>query len=114
MQASSDIFLGWHQGSLTDIHYYWRQLKDMKSSVDATALDEDGFKTYVAVCAVCLAGAHARAGDAGAISGYMGKGKSLGKAIADFGVAYADQTEGDHQMLVEAVKSGHIIAETGV
>ena len=66
------------------------------------------------VCDVCLAGAHARAGDAGAISGYMGKGKSLGKAIADFGVAYADQTEGDHQMLVEAVKSGHIIAETGV
>jgi hypothetical protein len=114
MQASSDIFLGWHQGSLTDIHYYWRQLKDMKGSVDASALDEDGFKTYVAVCAVCLARAHARAGDAAAISGYMGKGKSLGKAIADFGVAYADQTEGDHQVLVEAIESGRIQAQTGI
>jgi hypothetical protein len=112
--ASSDIFLGWHQGSLTDIHYYWRQLKDMKGSVDASALDEDGFRTYVVVCAVCLARAHARAGDAAAISGYMGKGKSLGKAIADFAVAYADQTEGDHQALEEAVKSGRIQAQTGI
>jgi len=114
MQASSDIFLGWHQGSITDIHYYWRQLKDMKGSVDASTLDEDGFKTYVAVCALCLARAHARAGDAAAISGYMGKGKSLGKAIADFAVAYADQTERDHQALVEAIESGRVVAETGV
>jgi uncharacterized protein (DUF2252 family) len=114
MQASSDIFLGWHQGSLTDIHYYWRQLKDMKGSVDASTLDEDGFMTYVAVCALCLARAHARAGDAAAISGYMGKGKSLGIAIADFAVAYADQTERDHQMLVEAIESGRIKAQTGI
>jgi hypothetical protein len=38
----------------------------------------------------------------------------LDKAIADFAVAYADQTERDHQMLVEAVASGRIMAETGV
>jgi uncharacterized protein (DUF2252 family) len=114
MQASSDIFLGWHQGSITDVHYYWRQLKDMKGSVDVSTLDEDGFGTYVAVCAVCLARAHARAGDAAAISGYMGKGKSLAKAIADFAVAYADQTERDHQALVEAIESGRVVAETGI
>ena len=114
MQASNDILLGWHQGSITDIHYYWRQLKDMKGSVDASTLDEDGFKTYVAVCALCLARAHARSGDAAAISGYMGKGNSLGKAITDFAVAYADQTEGDYQALVEAVKSGRVQAQTGI
>jgi uncharacterized protein (DUF2252 family) len=114
MQASSDIFLGWHQSSITDVHYYWRQLKDMKGSVDPSALDKDGFKTYVAVCAVCLARAHARAGDAAAISGYLGKGKSLGKAIADFATAYADQTELDHQALVKAIESGRVIAETGI
>ncbi len=85
----------------------------MKGSVDPSALDEDGFKTYVAVCAVCLARAHARTGDAAAISGYMGKGKSLGRAIADFAVAYADQTERDHQALVEAIESGWVVAETG-
>jgi uncharacterized protein (DUF2252 family) len=114
MQASSDIFLGWHQSSMTDTHYYWRQLKDMKGSVDPSALDEDGFKTYVAVCAVCLARAHARAGDPAAISGYLGKGKSLGKAIADFAVAYADQTELDHRALVAAIESGRVVAKTGI
>jgi uncharacterized protein (DUF2252 family) len=114
MQASSDIFLGWHQSSITDVHSYWRQLKDMKGSVDVSKLDEDGFKTYVRVCATCLARAHARAGDAAVISGYLGKGKSLGKAIADFSVAYADQTVRDHQALVDAVDSGRIVAEMGV
>jgi uncharacterized protein (DUF2252 family) len=114
MQASSDIFLGWHQSSITDVHYYWRQLKDMKGSVDPSALDEEGFKTYVAVCAVCLARAHARGGDAATISGYMGKGKSLGKAIADFAVAYADQTERDYQALLEAIESGRVVAKTGI
>jgi hypothetical protein len=44
----------------------------------------------------------------------MGKGKSLGKAIADFAVAYADQTERDHQVLVAAIESGRIVAETGI
>jgi hypothetical protein len=44
----------------------------------------------------------------------MGKGKSLGKAIADFAVAYADQTEGDYWALVEAVKSGRVQAQTGI
>jgi hypothetical protein len=114
MQASSDIFLGWHQGSITDIHYYWRQLKDMKGSVDPSTLDVAGFQTYVAVCAVCLARAHARTGDAAAISGYIGKGKSLGKAIADFTETYADQTERDHLALVEAIASGRVVAERGI
>jgi uncharacterized protein (DUF2252 family) len=114
MQAASDIFLGWHQGSITGSHYYWRQLKDMKGSVDASTLDEDGFMTYVAECAMCLARAHARSGDAAAISGYMGKGKSLSEAIADFAAAYADQTERDYQALVAAIASGRVVAETGI
>jgi hypothetical protein len=44
----------------------------------------------------------------------MGKGKSLGKAIAKFAVTYADQTERDYQVLVEAVKSGRVQAQTGI
>jgi hypothetical protein len=44
----------------------------------------------------------------------MGKGKSLARAIADFAVAYADQTERDHQALVEAIESGRVVAETGI
>ena len=113
-QATSDIFLGWHQGAVSGVHYYWRQLKDMKGSLDVTGLDEAGFETYLQVCAACLARAHARTGDAAAISGYIGKGKTLAKSIADFAIAYADQTEQDHQALVKAIESGRVTAEIGI
>ena len=113
-QATSDIFLGWHQGVITGVHYYWRQLKDMKGSLNVTGLDKQGFDTYLRVCAFCLARAHARTGDAAAISGYIGKGKTLAEAIADFATAYAVQTEQDHGALVEAIESGRVTAETGI
>jgi hypothetical protein len=90
------------------------QLKDMKGSADVSAMDEDGFRAYVALCSWCLARAHARTGDGAAIRGYIGKSDSFAKAIADFAVAYADQAECDYQALVEAVESGRVAAETGI
>jgi uncharacterized protein (DUF2252 family) len=114
MQAASDIFLGWHQSALSDQQYYWRQLKDMKGSVDVATLDKAGLGTYLAVCSLCLARAHARTGDPAAIAGYLGKSKAFDKAIGNFAEAYADQAERDYQALVEAVNSGRIIAQTGV
>ncbi len=114
IQASSDIFLGWHQKTVSGTHFYWRQLKDMKGSLAVTGLDEAGFETYLRVCAVCLARAHARTGDAATISGYIGNGISLTKAIADFATTYADQTEQDHQSLVEAIESGRVVAKSGI
>jgi uncharacterized protein (DUF2252 family) len=114
MQATSDIFLGWHESTLTGTQYYWRQLKDMKGSVDVATLDEAGLETYLAVCSACLARAHARTGDAAGIAGYVGKKNTLDRALASFAVAYADQTERDHQALVDAVASGRVAAETGV
>jgi uncharacterized protein (DUF2252 family) len=114
MQATSDIFLGWHTSQVTGVNYYWRQLKDMKGSVDVTGLDQNSFGTYIAMCSSCLARAHARAGDAAGISGYMGSNETLDRAMADFAVAYADQTERDYQALVAAEKSGRIKAETGI
>jgi len=114
IQATSDIFLGWTHGSVTGSQYYWRQLKDMKGSFDVTKLTAKGLKTYLHVCGACLARAHARAGDAAAISGYLGKGDVFDKAICKFAVAYADQAVRDHQTLVDAVKSGRIVAEVGV
>jgi uncharacterized protein (DUF2252 family) len=114
MQATSDIFLGWHSSSMTDRDYYWRQLKDMKGSVEVTDMDEEGLQTYLKVCSLCLARAHARTGDAAGIDGYLGSNDSFANAIANFAVAYADQTERDYQALVDAVKSGRIAAETGI
>jgi uncharacterized protein (DUF2252 family) len=114
MQATSDIFLGWHSSQVTEVDYYWRQLKDMKGSADVEAMDEASFKTYVSVCSVCLARAHARTGDEAAIRGYLGSNDTFAKAIADFSVAYADQTERDYEALVAAVRTGRIAAETGI
>ena len=114
MQAASDIFLGWHQSTMTGNQYYWRQLKDKKGSFDMQKLDASGMGTYLGVCSTCLARAHARAGDAAAISGYLGSGDVFDKAIANFAVAFADQTEKDYQALANAVKSGRIAAEMGV
>jgi uncharacterized protein (DUF2252 family) len=114
MQAASDMFLGWHSSHVTDVDYYWRQLKDMKGSADVGAMDEASFKTYISVCSLCLARAHARTGDDAAIRGYLGSNDTFAKAIADFSVAYADQTERDYEALVAAVRAGRIVAETGI
>jgi uncharacterized protein (DUF2252 family) len=114
MQAVSDIFLGWHTSNLSGRDFYWRQLKDMKGSAEVSEMDYDSLRTYLGVCAVCLARAHARTGDEASITGYIGKNDSFPKAIGEFAVAYADQTERDYQALVEAVESGRIVAETGV
>jgi uncharacterized protein (DUF2252 family) len=114
MQASSDIFLGWHQSTLTERQYYWRQLKDMKGSVDVAVLDVKGLGTYLAACSWCLARAHARTGNPAGIAGYLGDSKTFDKAIANFAVAYADQTERDHQALVRAIESGRLEAQEGI
>jgi len=114
MQAASDTFLGWHKSSLTGTPYYWRQLKDKKGSFEMQKLDLEGMGTYLAVCGICLARAHARTGDSAWISGYLGSGTVFDKAIGEFAVAYADQAEQDYQLLVNSVNSGQIVAQTGI
>ncbi len=114
MQATSDIFLGWHRTKLSEREFYWRQLKDMKGSADIAALDVDGLEAFLAVCAWCLARAHARTGDEIMIRGYLGTQNKLGKALVDFAVAYANQAERDYQTLVDAVNAGRIEAQIGI
>jgi hypothetical protein len=94
--------------------YYWRQLKDMKGSVDVATLDETGLGAYLVVCSLCLVRAHTRTGNPVAISGYLGKGDVFDRAIGKFAVVYADQTKRDHQALVKAIDNGQITAETGI
>ncbi len=38
MQAASDIYLGWTKGSEAGRHLYWRQLRDMKGSIEVEAM----------------------------------------------------------------------------
>src|SRR5260370_39162164 len=66
---------------------------------------------YAKMCGSALARGHAKAGDAAAISGYLGSGESFDEAIAAFACTYADQTERDHAAMVQAVKAGRLVAQ---
>lgn len=101
MQSTSDPFLGWcHGGPSAPYDFYFRQLWDMKGSIDATLLDEHGLRVYGQICGAVLARAHARAGDASIISGYLGESNEFDAAIAAFAVSYADISEVDHAALL--------------
>ncbi|MGA6957654.1 MAG: DUF2252 domain-containing protein, partial [Candidatus Acidiferrales bacterium] len=109
LQASSDVFLGWTRDD--DGHdYYFRQLRDMKMSIDVGKLNLDELLEYVEVCGWALARAHARTGDAARIGGYLGRKDIFDEAVEKFATEYADQTERDHQELVKAVRAGKLRA----
>jgi len=59
-----------------------------------------------ALCGWTLAHAHARSGEPAKISGYLGKSDKFDKAIAEFSIAYADQSERDHEVLLQAARAG--------
>ena len=109
LQAAGDPFLGW--ADATDAHardFYVRQLRDMKGSIDTALLDADALTVYGEVCGGVLARAHARAGDASVIAGYLGSKDGFDKAVAAFALGYADITETDHAALVRALADGSL------
>jgi uncharacterized protein (DUF2252 family) len=118
MQASSDIFLGWlHVQSGLDGQerdFYGRQLRDWKGSAEIEQMAPRGLAHYGRLCGWTLARAHARSGDRIAIAAYLGKGTSFERAIVRFSQAYAEQNRRDYDELAKAVKSGRIVAETGL
>ena len=117
MQAATDIFLGWQRIKGLDgvsRDYYVRQFQDWKGSADVDSLLVPGATLYSRICGATLARAHARWGDRIAIASYLGKGDTFDQAIADFSVAYADQTERDYAAFSAAVDSGRLVAQTGV
>ena len=114
MQAASDIFLGWTRGLDHNRHFYWRQLRDMKGSVEVETMAPFGLIYYARICGWTLARAHARSGDPVAISEYLGDGSGFDTAIADYSARYADQNEQDFQDFVAAVESGRLQAHQDV
>jgi uncharacterized protein (DUF2252 family) len=109
IQSASDIFLGWTQMD-NGKHFYLRQLRDIKIKLQPEYWDADMIVSSGKVMADVLARAHARSGDSAFISGYLGDSEEFEEAIAEFSVAYADQTEKDYETLMAAVKSGRIQA----
>jgi uncharacterized protein (DUF2252 family) len=113
MQAAGDPLLGWAPGG-EGRHSYVRQLRDMKVSADLTAMSPKQLTRYAETCGQVLALAHARTGDPALIAGYLGKSSKFDEALADFAVAYGDQSERDHAALAQAISDGRVVAETGI
>jgi uncharacterized protein (DUF2252 family) len=118
LQAASDIFLGWARvdagPSAGMRHFYVRQLRDWKGSLEIETILPQGLVRYGEACGWTLARAHARTGDRVALAAYLGVGDVFDRAIATFALAYADLNEGDHAALAQAVSDGKIAATTGV
>ena len=109
LQSASDVFLGWARDD-DGCDYYFRQLRDMRMKIDVTRMPNDDWLEFVEICGWTLARAHARTGDPAKIAGYLGKGETFDRAIGAFAVAYADQTERDHALLVKAIRTGKLHA----
>jgi uncharacterized protein (DUF2252 family) len=117
MQAASDTMLGWirtegYDGIKRD--FYVRQLWDAKASAQVDVMDARTLAFYAKLCGQTLARAHARSGDAVAISSYLGSGDTFDRAIAAFAEAYADQNDEDYETLKAAADSGRITVQAGL
>lgn len=110
LQAASDVLLGWATEKVGGNHYFMRQLWDSKWSADVTGMGPIALGTYAGYCGWALARAHARTGDSVGIFGYIGTSERFGEAIADWAVAYADQTVRDHAALLLAIADGAVAA----
>ena len=106
LQTVSDPLLGWT--SVAGRDYYVRQFRNMKGTIALDAIDAAALADYAGIVGHLLAKGHARTSGASMIAGYAGASDKLDQALARFARAYADQTEADHALLVEAVRAGRL------
>jgi hypothetical protein len=90
-----------------------RQLRDMKVSADVNVFGRQALVDYATMCGWALARAHAKAGDAATVAGYMGRSDRFDRALVRYARAYADQVERDYAVFLKAIRSGRIQAESG-
>ncbi len=107
MQSASDLFLGWSVGP-AGRHFYVRQLKDMKIKMLVELFTRSVMTQYAELCGWTLARAHARCAQPARIAGYLGNSDKFDEAVADFSIAYADQSDRDHKLLMQAVREGRL------
>ncbi|HEX7189566.1 MAG TPA: DUF2252 domain-containing protein [Actinomycetes bacterium] len=109
LQTVSDPFLGWT--TVGEHQYYVRQFRDMKGAITIDGIDPGALTDYAGICGFLLAKGHSRTSGASMIAGYVGSSDKLDEALARFAQSYADQTERDHQALVDAVRRGRLPAD---
>ncbi|WP_089251291.1 DUF2252 domain-containing protein [Rhodococcoides kyotonense] len=108
LQTVSDPLLGWT--TIDGRQYYVRQFRNMKGTIDLGSIDAPALVDYAGVVGRLLAKGHARTSGASMIAGYLGKSDAVDIALSRFARLYADQTEADHALLVEAVRKGRFAA----
>jgi uncharacterized protein (DUF2252 family) len=101
MQAASDVFLGWAVGADVNRHFYIRQLRDMKGGIEPEVIRSKGLHAYAQLSGLATARAHARGGDALAISSYLGTSDRVDRALTEFAEKYADQNDEDFNEFLE-------------
>jgi uncharacterized protein (DUF2252 family) len=111
MQSASDVFLGWTRG-MHGRDFYVRQLRDMKIAPNLAGYAPRTLAAYGHLCGRALGRAHAKSGDAAAITGYLGATGVFDEAIADYALAYADQVEKDYESFRAATRAGRFPIET--
>lgn len=112
LQAASDLFLGWSTGP-SGRHFYFRQLRDMKLSVDLELLDSTLLEGYARLCGWAMARAHSKSGSVAIeIGAYIGRNDQFAEALVGYAFAYADQVERDYDVFLKAVRSGKILARS--
>jgi uncharacterized protein (DUF2252 family) len=106
MQGASDIFLGYTRSKQHD--FYIRQFRDMKVSAEIENFRPNTLVAYATMCGWALARAHAKAGDAAMISGYLGSADQFDIALAQYSEAYADLAESDFETFQKTIRSGRL------
>jgi len=107
IQAATDAFLGWIDGE-GGKSYYIRQLRDKKWSPDVDSFSDEDLRAYAQICGGALARAHARSGNAEAISSFIGTDSAFDEAIHNFAMSYAQQSKADYSAFLEAIAVGSI------
>ena len=108
MQAANDIFLGFASYSKEHQQFYVRQLRDMKISIDLEDMDDVYFYEYADSCGLALAHAHAKAGNADVLMGYLGEGKQTVKVLQEYALKYAERNAADYAQFLQEIKKGKI------
>jgi hypothetical protein len=75
-------------------------------------MDAHTLGLYASLCGETLARAHAKAGAAPSIAGYLGKADDFDMALGKYAMAYADKAEQDFESFRRAAASGRIKTET--
>jgi hypothetical protein len=88
-----------------------RQLRDMKVSLELETLEADHLVSYGGLCGAALARAHAKAGKAQEIAGYLGTGAAFDDALGRYANGYADEVGRDYKTFRDATRTGRLKTE---